>query len=225
MKLYPKLVYLSLILLLTLLSGFFFYGIVTPNTWSGYFQNVSLVPIGHRLLILIAIWSFITLPFLAKCKKFNLGFWCLAFFILFNLFLDGYYIIQLVSVSKNLNLAKQLVMSRYGSYQPIQTAVSKSIRLKNPTIEGSPDHRFFVKLDDDTNTFSVYDAKDNAQILAMEHWLVSLGDLVWLVNDHGQANYILYGWSYDRDDYDKIYITNLKTKKTVLLAKGRWLYG
>jgi hypothetical protein len=130
MKLYPKLVYLSLILLLTLLSGFFFYGIVTPNTWSGYFQNVSLVPIGHRLLILIAIWSFITLPFLAKCKKFNLGFWCLAFFILFNLFLDGYYIIQLVSVSKNLNLAKQLVM-----------------------------------------------------------------------------------------------ITNLKTKKTVLLAKGRWLYG
>jgi hypothetical protein len=96
MKLYPKLVYLSLILLLTLLSGFFFYGIVTPNTWSG----------------------------------FNLGFWCLTFFILFNLFLDGYYIIQLVSVSKNLNLAKQLVM-----------------------------------------------------------------------------------------------ITNLKTKKTVLLAKGRWLYG
>ena len=54
---------------------------------------------------------------------------------------------------------------------------------------------------------------------------VSLGDLVWLVNDHGQANYILYGWSYDRDDYDKIYITNLKTKKTVLLAKGHWLYG
>ena len=55
--------------------------------------------------------------------------------------------------------------------------------------------------------------------------VVSLGDLVWLVNDHGQANYILYRWSYDRDDYDKIYITNLKTKKTVLLAKGRWLYG
>ena len=86
MKLYPKLVYLSLVLLLTLLSGFFFYGIVTPNTWSGYFQNVSLVPIGHRLLILIAIWSFITLPFLAKCKKFNLGVSCLAFFILFNFF-------------------------------------------------------------------------------------------------------------------------------------------
>ena len=55
--------------------------------------------------------------------------------------------------------------------------------------------------------------------------VVSLGDLVWLVNDHGQANYRLYRWSYDRDDYDKIYITNLKTKKTVLLAKGRWLYG
>ena len=146
--------YLGLLLATLLFFGFFFYGIVTPNTWSGYFQNLSLVPIGHRLLILITIWSFVTFPFLAKFKKLKLGISCLVFFILFNLFLDSYHIIQIIRVSKNLNLAKQLVMARYGNYQPIQSAISKSIQLEIPNIEGSPDHSFYVKFDDNVNKFN-----------------------------------------------------------------------
>ena len=60
--------------------------------------------------------------------------------------------------------------------------------------------------------------------MTMAHWVISPGEVFWVMNNKNEPTHIAYIWAYDRDDMSKIYITNLRTKKTALLAKGVWLY-
>jgi len=220
-----SLFYLSLLIFLTLFVCFFFYGVVTPNSWVGYFQNLSLVPLTIRLGILTSIWLCVTLPFLLKFKPFKLTFSYLAFVIVFNVCLDAFFIFKIFTVSNNLGQAKQLIMARYGNVTPVKKLTQKSLRASQTKPETSPDDRFVIKFNTSRHRFDIYDKKNNFHQLSIKNFLVSPAEIFWLTNESGQVEYVLYSWAFDRDDYTKIFIKNLKTKKTALLAKGSWLYN
>ena len=225
MKLRHKWLYLGLMLCLTLFLCGLFYLTAACHSWLVFFQNLSLISIWVRLLIWGLFWLVITLPFLIKYKKFRLGINCLMIFIALNAMLDGYHIIQIVRISNNFKTAKQLICARYGVHQNVKRKLAKTVRLKSPHVYGSPDQSNWVRFNKWVNGFEVLTTRNNDHIVTMKHWVISPGELFWLFNQQGQPEYILYRWSYDQEDLDKIYIINLKTKQTTLLASGRWLYG
>lgn len=132
---------------------------------------------------------------------------------------------KIITVSNNLDQAKQLIMARYGNVTPVKKLTKKSLRASQTKIETSPDDRFVIRFNTSSHRFDIYDKKNDSHQLSIEHFLVSPAEIFWLTNTFGQVEYVLYSWAFDRDDYAKIYIINLKTKKTALLAKGSWLYN
>ena len=215
---------------LFILGVIVYLGAVAPS-WPVFFQNLSLIPLSTRLVASVLLSVTLTIPFLIcfRLKKRTAGDYFLkkaithlSIVVLFNFCLDAYYILQLLSVSNTPKLAKHFVFARYGAHQNIRNGLSKTKLLKEPDSYGSPNRR--IRLTLKNGAFDLVDTKNNSQILSMSHWVISPDEVFWLVNDNGQAEYSLYRWAYDNKDCNKIYLTDLKSKKTVLLAKGTWLY-
>lgn len=218
--------YSTFFFLVLSLSGFFYYGVVTPDSWVGYAQNISLIPLWYRLLFFILFWVVISIPFIVYLgiKKKNISkiikpsLICLFLILALNGLLDSYYTYKLIDIGNTPTISKILIETKNGN----PTILKK--RLKRSNHYESPDAKYKLEFNHVISKFDVLNKFDHSKVMTMSHWVIGPGEVFWLTNNNGEATHIIYQWTYDQDDLSKIYISNLKTKKTVLLSKGNWLH-
>jgi len=214
------------------ISGFTFYLTAVARSWPIFFQNLSLIPLGSRIFFLITFWTILTVPFvifltLRKIKLSNIvrsSLVCLGIVLAFNIVLDGYYVYKLINLGNTTELTQLLIETRYGKQANLKKSLRKSFFLKETNNYGSPDTSVILNFNHEISKFELLNRDDKSMVMTMAHWVMTPGEVFWLINDKDKASHIVYIWAYDQEDISKVYISNLKTHETTLLAKGRWLY-
>ncbi len=142
----------------------------------------------------------------------------LLFFAL-NILLDSYFILKLYSIFDNPNLAYRAILTRYNHNSYLKNLISPTEKLFNNKY-GSPDNTFFISSNKNESKYDIC-RNDKTSIFTMRHWVISPGEVFWILpNKYTNNYYVLYEYAYDQDDMNKIFISNISTGKTALLSKS-----
>jgi len=231
-SLYISLAHSILFSLGLVVSGWFFYIGNVSHSWSGYLQNLSLISLGHRVLFLTLFWVLLSGPFIAYLafqkktisKIVTPSLICIGLISISSICLDIYYISKIISIHDTNIATIASVKAKWGNPEKLKYMLRKTSRLEDSSRYGSPDYRYKLVFNQSISKFELLNQSNQSKVMTMAHFVISPGEVFWLVNNKGESTHILYQWAYDQDDLEKVYIANLKTKKTVLLAKGSWLY-
>jgi hypothetical protein len=213
------------------LSAFFLYGVIASHSFAGYLQNYSLLPIYWRFIYFFFLCSLclaveITLLLLLKKRadfslKKKIGKAAVILLLLFalNILLDSYFILKLYSIFDSPNLAYRAILTRYNHHSYLKNLISPTEKLSNNKY-GSSDNTFFLLSNKNMSKWNVC-SSDNSYTYTMEHWVISPGEVFWILPGKYTSNhYILYHYAYDQDDMNKVFISNISTGKTALLSKS-----
>jgi len=224
--------YSTLFFSLLFFFGFFYYAIVTPHSWTGYIQNFSLIPLHYRALFFLVFWMVATVFFilgLVVRKKvwipfFKLSSKLIGVIIFLNICLDVYYIVQLIHISDSPRIAKIFIKTRYGIKKEIIPLINQGVDIHDSEISTTVNSKYSIQFNSDIFRHEFFSIPDKHLIFTMKHWVMNTGEIYWVLGKTpNDSDYILYWHAYDKDDLTKVYVTNLKTKKTTLLTKGKWL--
>lgn len=86
----------------------------------------------------------------------------------------------------------------------------------------SPNMKYGIKADPLSDKFLIINRKNNIPIFKLNHWVITPAEIRW----SSDSRFIAYEYDYDQDDLPKIFVSEIETGKTLLLAAGNsplWL--
>lgn len=205
-----------------------FGGIVDPHSLDGYTQNLSLISISTLVRYFLGLSFIPVIPvqmyaFLKKKPKMNMT-PCLinlGLLMFCAVLVHGHYTMELIKISHHSDLAKVLINARYGNDNKLKRHLQETMYIKETHRAFSPDGEFELRPDEGSSRHVIVRFHNQECEFTMAHWIIHAQEVYWLIDKKTRDYYIVYEWHYDQDDWEKVYITNLTTKKTALLCKGR----
>ena len=160
--------------------------------------------------------------YFAKLSRFGIS--CLCFMVVMNVFVDFYYIYSLAKISNSLKIAKVFIKARYGMKEDIISLLNKKINVNESQSSTVVNSKYSVRFNSDIFRLEFFSIPGNQLVFTMQHWVMHPGEVHWILGKTPtDSDYILYWYAHDTGDLEKVYVSNLKTKQTVLLTKGTWL--
>jgi len=81
------------------------------------------------------------------------------------------------------------------------------------SVYGPSNRQYYLKYNDEIGKREIYDSKTKIKIFTMYHWTMCTEHIYW----DQDTKYIFYYDAFDQDDLTKLYVSNIKTGKTLML--------